>query len=191
MKRDEKIEFISDEALLSCFNNRDAVMFSQAYKKLFGSLYLYASKLYSATTIDPADKVQDAFVYIWEQENLSFDSLIKLRSYATLYIKNKYLNHIDSLKAVNNYKESIRVNEEYNYDTLKCEVFSLIDEMYNILPSRYAKTIEMILKGYDSSEIAEIIGCSIQAVYKYKTEAIKVLRVKLSKKLFSTILLFV
>lgn len=187
--KDLEIKNKTVDELLTRFNNRDSLVFTNVYIQLIKPLYLYASKLYSQTNIEPEDAVQDAFVHIWESKNLTFESFVKLKSYAIVYIKNRFLKHLEKQIAVHNYQGHVKAQEEFAYDTFESEVYSLVDEFHKILPSRYARTIEMLLKGYKPEEIAKELNCNTQTIYNNKRDAIEILRNKLNRNSYSSFLL--
>ncbi len=179
---------IKNNSQLEDFNRRDPLGFSAMYKQLYSSLYLYASSLYSTTTIDAADIIQDTFLHIWDKSELNFESISKLKAFAVIYIKKGYLNYIKHLDVQANYRNQIQVEENFAFDVFDSNLYALVEEAYKILPSKYAKVIELVTKGYKSNEIANMLGYNIQTVYNTKREAVNILKKHLSNKSFLTIL---
>ena len=83
--------------LLTRFNQRDTSAFAMIYTRFFTELHVYANRLYANTFESAEDAVQEAFCYLWERHDVVFDSLMKIKAFLFVAIKNRYKNHMSHL----------------------------------------------------------------------------------------------
>ncbi len=170
------------DATVALFNKRDRNAFGDIYDMVYNELFLFTNSLYSATTIDPKDIIQDAFVKLWDRDGLVFKSVSEIKSYLYVSIKNSYKVHYNHQKVTDKAHHEISKDEDYYIvQAAKAEVYSFIGKALNMLPAECAKIFKLFLDGYSVKEIADITGKRESTVYNQKNEAISILRKKLSK----------
>ena len=172
---------IKDKALLSRFNNRDYNAFGDVYSLFFKELYVFASRTYYGTGIDPKDAVHDVFISLWKNENIKFEYLSNIKSYIYTSIKNHFKNYLVHKKYINKYNDYILSDDKFVVDIIESEVYSFVSQAINILPRDSADILKYYLDGWNADEIAEKMQVSVRYVYKKKSEAISLLRNRLNK----------
>lgn len=178
--------------LLKRFNDREGEGFGEVYLYFHDELHYFAGKLFQSVNIAPDDVIQDIFIRIWEKKEPMFDSLSGIKSYLYIAIKNRYLKHLEHLKRVNEYNRQMLLDDSLFVALIaENEIFSTLSASAEFLPEECAKVFKLCLEGWDVKEIAEKLGKSESTVYKQKTEAINILRKKLSKKNFVFLLLII
>lgn len=171
-----------DRKILSGINARDKQVFGKLYSLWFRELYYYASKLYMNTEIEPGDEVQDAFLSLWQSRHTDFETLSNVKAYLFVTIKKRFKKYLRR----NNYKTrfvdySENELESYQADVFEIEILSLFHHVINILPEQTAQIFKLFFMGWSAEEIAEHMGKSKQTVYNIKSQAMSILREKLSK----------
>ena len=69
---------------LKRFNKRDVNAFAEIYTAFFTELHVYALRFYLNRPEMAEDAVQEAFCYLWEREDITFDCLDKIKAF--LYV---------------------------------------------------------------------------------------------------------
>lgn len=180
------------QSLLERFNNRDSDAFSELYSLLYKELYYFSNSLYRNTTIEPEDVIQDTFFNIWEERKRKFSSLSHLRAFLFVVIKNSYKRHYNHAKFVTKATDGLVKDDDYMiYRAAEAEIFSIIPQALNMLPSECAKSLKLLLEGYDIKEVAEMLGKQPSTIYNQRKEALTILRKKMGKDTIYLLLLFV
>ena len=174
----------AESILLLNFNNKIDSAFSEVYSLYYKELYYYTFSIFKDTTEDSEDIIQDIFINILENKKLKFKSLIKIKSYIMISIKNRYKMYYRHQKAINNYLSENVDDKFFILQAVESEVVSLISEILNMLPEECARTLKLFLDGYNVKEIAEKLGKKESTIYNQKNSAISTLRTKLSKNQF-------
>lgn len=169
----------SESLLLKRFNEREHSAFGEIYSLFYDDLHRYTLYLYRDTDIDSNDVIQDIFLRLWERRDIVFDNIIKIKGFVIISIKNSFKNHIRHLKHETKYAEVF--DKEFEYDVIEFELYSIVNEVMNILPKDCAEIFRLYLEGYKPNEISEIVGKQVQMIYNKKQESISLLRKKLSK----------
>ena len=171
-----------DDLILSKFNDRDGIAYSDIYTLIYKSLYYYAYSLYKETNIDCEDIIQDVFLNIWENKRLKFETIGKIKSYIFVVIKNKFLEYCRHQKFANRaIAESVKDNDFFVIQAVEADVYSIIPEALNMLPSDCAKSFKLFIEGYSVKEIAIKLDSPLSTIYSQKEKAISILRKKLPK----------
>lgn len=178
-----KIEKTYDTELLNQFNSKDCVGFGAVYSFFHRELNLYASYLYRDTDILSEDVIHDIFTNIW-QSDVKFESLMSIKAYLYVSIKNGFKNYLVRNNRVNKYIKHVEVESNFNLDMIECEIYSFIDEAMKVVPENCKEVLRLYIDGCKSGEIAKILGKTEQSVYNIKNETIKILREKLKKDKF-------
>lgn len=186
-----KIENNWDEVLLlRNFNDRDECAFGEVYSLFYRDTACYASMLYRTTKVQPSDVIHDIFIKLWQSPHVKFDSLLKIKAYVYVSVKNDFKDYISHNKYVEKYKEMTLADQNFQTDMIENEAYALIDSSLDLLPSECAKIMRMFLEGYKPVEIAQKLGCTQQYVYNSKYESISLLKKKfLNNKVLIMILL--
>lgn len=177
MNESLNISFIDKDALLlKRFNNRDKQAFGRVYVLYYNELHMYATYIFRDTSESAEDIIQDIFFRIWENKHVVFDTLVKIKAFIYVSIKNAYKNHLKHLGHQNRYIDAIDL--ESTYDIIECEIFTTLDEALQLLPKEYAVILRMYLEDYKPEEISEFLGYKVRTVYNKKQLAISILKDK-------------
>lgn len=180
MQEKENIKELS--LLLKKFNNRDSEVFGEIYNRYYKELYYYTSALYTNTGTDAKDVIQDVFTDIWQNKKLKFDSLIGIKSYIYVVIKNKFRMHFNHMKVVERANNYMADDDDIFIErAAEAEIFSIIPSVLNILPAECAKSFKLFLEGWDIDEIADHLGKKKSTIYNQKNNSLEILRVKCKK----------
>lgn len=170
-----------DSLLLNKFNSRDRNAFGEVYLLYYDELFYFASKLYKNTEVASDDIIQDVFAALWEIKSQKFDSLINIKAYLFISVKNNfknYLRHRSHIDKFNYY--SLLDNNKFITYIAETEIFSLLSEAVNLLPEETGKVFQSYLNGLDTKEIATKFKKAESTIYNQRKEAINILRRKFS-----------
>lgn len=169
----------SVESLLEKFNKRDKLAFGEVYLVVFDEINHFASRLFYSTNIDVRDLIQDLFLTIWSKHSLVFTSMIHLKNYLYLAVKNKYKDYIKHNKHVSDYQNIVLSNDDYLLScSIESSVLNTLNEAAEVLPKRCTEVFRLYLDGWNIDEIASKIGKSRSLTYDLRTEAIGILKKK-------------
>lgn len=133
----------------------------------------------------PEDVIQDAFFKIWEDRNREFTSLSHLRAFLFVVIKNGYKRYYNHAKFENRAITHLVKDDDYMiYRAAEAEIFSIVPYALNMLPSECAKSLKLLLEGYDIKEVAEMLGKQPSTIYNQRKEALIILRKKIKNDTF-------
>lgn len=162
--------------LLSRFNRRDSSAFASVYSKFFTELHVYAHRLYCNTSVSPEDAVQDVFCNLWERRNITFDSLLKIKAFLFVAIKNGYKNYVSHLDVEQKYRDVVGLDAGFSDDVEESELGASLLEYVARMPDPGGKVMRLYLTGYEPEEIADRLQMSIRTVYNTKSRAIGMLK---------------
>ena len=151
----------NDIILLESFNRRHPHAFSIVYRMIYRELYLYATRLFESLNVPAEDVIQDIFTDIWLRESVQFPSILYIKTFCFIALKNAYKNKIKHL----GYQQRFEM-----------ELYHSLYESLKFLPDDYATVIRMYLEGWKPEEIATKLGLALQTVYNKRREAIVILR---------------
>lgn len=172
----------TETLLLKRFNNRDVDAFSEIYLHYYDDLFYFAASLYSNTEVCADDVVQDVFLKLWELGRMNFPSMISLKAYLVISIKNRFKNYLDHRKHIEKHSKMLLLDEEYFITrVVETEFVSLFRSAVALLPEECAKVFTEYMNGLDVKEIAKKLNKSEYTVYKQKDRAIAILKTKLPK----------
>lgn len=187
----EKYEYDQDRELLIKFNNKNPDAYNKVFSLTYKSFSFYAHSLYKDGPLDYRDAIQDAFIKIWENKNLEFDSLVKLKSYVFLLIKHSYLDYCKHRKVdIKHQEEKCKDDNAFIIQAVESEIYSLVSDVERYLPEECAMVIKLFLQGYDAKEVATMLNKPLSTVYANKTKSIDILRKHLPKNKIYLMLLF-
>lgn len=162
--------------LLARFNQRDTSAFAKIYTKFFTELHVYAIRFYCNTSDSAEDAVQEAFCYLWERQDVVFDSLAKIKAFLFVAIKNRFKNRLSHLGVEQKYKDVVERESGFLEDIKECELATSMLEYVERMPDPEGKVMKLYLTGYEAEEIADNMQLSIRTVYNAKSRAIGMLK---------------
>lgn len=185
---------LTDNELLGLIQSGDKCAFEEIYERFNGLLYIYACKLVTDRE-DARDIVQEIFVYLWSNPNIKIKS--QLSAYLYTAVRYKVFDWIDKNKSKSNYLLSLEhfagqgncITDDYIREK---EFASIIEREVSLLPAKMRQVFEMSRRQHLSQkEIAEILHLSDKTVKKQMSNALKVLRLKLTSFISIAIILFI
>ena len=183
-----KYKTYDDFTLLASLKAGEEEVFSEIYERYWAVLYRHAYKLLKDEAA-AQDIVQDIFVTLWDNmEDLELQR--SLRSYLYTAVRNKVLNSIQREKYQQRYVESflhfMNTSEAITDHTLRENMLrEKIDREVAHLPAKMRHIFEMSRIHHRSyKEIARELQLSDKTVKKQVSNAIRILRFKLSSFLF-------
>lgn len=182
----------TDITFLNKLNARNHEAFQLLFKEHFQDIAYYAGKILKDPDI-AEDIAQDVFIRLWEKEN-HFENYLALKSYLYLSARNNCLNYIKHHNIVLEHAQNNTPEEtdERTWDTIvETEIISLLSDYIHQLPTECAKIMELVMQGYNSTEIATLTGASSSTVRTQKQRGITLLKKIVSPELYSLLLLFV
>lgn len=181
----------STDSLLEKFNRRDKFAFGDVYMIVFDEINNFACRLFYSTNVDVRDLIQDVFLTLWSKHSLTFISMVHLKNYLYLAVKNKFRDHIKHSKYVTDYQNKALNNDDYLLScSIESSILNTLNEAVEVLPARCAEVFKLYLDGWNIDEIASKIGKSRSLTYDLRTEAIGILKKKLKNSQFLIIINF-
>lgn len=156
----------------------DEKIFEQIHKKYAQDLYNFTYYKYGEK-IDPADKVQNAFLKLWE--NCKDILPEKAKSFLFTVTNNLAINtfkhHQVVLKYQNEYFSSKQNNEDPSFLMEEAEYLKKYQQaLSSLTPEKRATFLMCKAEGKKHQEVAELLGISRKAVEKRLYSAITELR---------------
>lgn len=183
---------LTDQELFVLLQDGNKLAFEEIYERFNGLLYIYACKMI-ADREDARDIVQEIFVYLWSNPSIQIKT--QLSSYLYTAVRYKIFDWFDKNKSRSNYLQSLEdfaqqgayVTDDYIREK---EFASLIEKEVSLLPPKMRVIFEMSRQQHLSQkEIAEILHLSDKTVKKQMSNALRVLRLKLTSFLLLAIIL--
>ena len=162
--------------LLRSFNQRDPYSFGIIYRMIYRELHLYATHLTRTLDLSAEDMIQDIFTDIWLRESVQFPSILYIKTFCFIALKNAYKNKIKHQGYQQRFELECKVEKEFTDDIEQVELYHTLYESLKFLPVDYATVIRMYLEGWKPEEIATKLGLALQTVYNKRREAIVILR---------------
>ncbi|MCX3265721.1 RNA polymerase sigma factor [Pedobacter agri] len=185
---------LTDHELFVLMQDGDKCAFEEIYERFNGLLYIYACKMVPDRE-DARDIVQEIFVYLWSNPNIQIKT--QLSSYLYTAVRYKIFDWLDKNKSRTNYLQSLEdFSQKGDYVTddyiREKEFAALIEKEVSLLPSKMRVIFEMSRRQHlTQKEIAEILHLSDKTVKKQMSNALKVLRLKLTSFLLLAIILLI
>lgn len=165
-----------DTSVLEQFNRRDTWAFAEVYSSFFVELHAYTLRLYGKTDIVPEDIVQDAFIYLWEQKKITFETIAKIKSFLFVLIKHKFYNYRNHQGVVRKYEKAAEYENHSSDELFNSELFTSLMEHVERIPGVGGQVLKLYLNGYEAEDIAEKMQMNVQSVYNAKSMTIKRLK---------------
>ena len=102
-----------------------------------------------------------------------FENYLALKSYLYLSARNSCLNYIKHHNIVLEYAQNLvqKETDEQTWDTIvETEIISLLSDYIRHLPGECAKIMELVMQGYNSTEISTLTGASSSTVRSQKQQ---------------------
>ena len=184
---------LSDQELFDLLKSDDKIAFSEIYNRYKGPLYIHAfNKLRDKE--DVRDIIQQLFSVLWIKR-AEINLKTNLTGYLFAAVRNRVFKIIAHKNIASNYissiQESIQTTEPITDHLVRENEFrKIIDREIALLPPKMREIFELSRKNYLShKEIAEKLGISEQTVSKQVSNALKILRTKLSLLAYLAVLL--
>jgi RNA polymerase sigma-70 factor (family 1) len=175
---------IHDEVLFSLMKAGEGGAFKEIYERYFDSLFLHACRKLRSKE-EARDAVQETFAALWDKrDRISLTG--SLAGYLFTAVRNRILNIIAHKQVESLYVSSLQRFLEAgtcqtDYLVRSNQLNSLIEKEMAALPTRMKEIFTLSRREHLShSEIAEHLNLSEQTVKKQVTNALKILKTKLS-----------
>ena len=180
----------TDITFLNRLNARNHEAFQLLFREYFQDIAYYAGKILKDMDV-AEDIAQDIFVRLWEKNN-HFENYLALKSYLYLSARNSCLNYIKHHNIVLEHAQTQKTKEteENTWNTVETEIISLLSDYIRQLPAECAKIMELVMLGYNSTEISTLTGASSSTVRSQKQRGIALLKKIVSPELYALFILF-
>ena len=178
-------------SFLNQLNARQHEAFKQLFKDYYQDLAYFSAKILKDSIV-AEDITQEVFIRLWEKEN-HFDNLLSLKSYLYLSARNACINYLKHHRIVTEFENSLseETSEESTWNTIvESEIISILSEYIHQLPLECAKIIDLVMQGYNSTEISTLTGASSSTVRSQKQRGIALLKKMVSPELYALLILF-
>ena len=178
-------------SFLNQLNARQHEAFKQLFKDYYQDLAYFSAKILKDSIV-AEDITQEVFIRLWEQEN-HFDNLLSLKSYLYLSARNACINYLKHHRIVTEFENSLseETSEESTWNTIvESEIISILSEYIHQLPLECAKIMDLVMQGYNSTEISTLTGASSSTVRSQKQRGIALLKKMVSPELYALLILF-
>ena len=160
-------------------------LFHNLFMEYYPSLLSFARYYVKDETI-AEDLVQDVFVKMWELRE-QWKGVENFSAYIYQMVRFRCFNYLRGEKLreemMRSYKEEKLSIVEIN-QYIEEEIFRLVNQAMDSLPSTYKQVITLTLEGYRVKEIAEKLAVSEQTVKNQLGDITRRLRCEVSRKNF-------
>lgn len=172
----------------SVFNYKDIAVFESVFKEWLPDLILFSRKI-TSDEFASEDIVLSTFTKVWEG-NESFRNKAHLRSYIYSSVRNSSINYLRNnrdIKSIEDLNEgTISIDHLVDNSFIESQVRSMLFKSVEELPDKCKEIFKLnVLEGVTLKEISEELNVSENTVKTHKTRALKILREKLSPKIYS------
>ncbi|ACU02945.1 MULTISPECIES: RNA polymerase sigma factor [Pedobacter] len=175
---------LNDNELTDLVRKSDELAFAEIYQRYWTIMYMHALKMLKNEE-DARDVIQELFTTLWSKCQ-SLTSSINLSGYLYTIVRNKVLDLIEQKKTRSIHLESLALYlEEHHNKTLEDlterEMMQALDHEIGQLPGKMRVIFQMRVKEHKTyKEIAEALEISDKTVKKQVSNAIKLIKPKLS-----------
>lgn len=176
--------------MLASFKEGGEKAFRHYYEMYYNSLCLFGIRVVHDEEV-AMDIAQDVFVALWNARR-TIASELHLKMFLYQAMRHRCMNHLRGLRSLKKFSEEYRQLEseaDYRDLVVEEEVYRLVMREIDLLPEEQRKVIQLHLDGKGNTEIAEMLGISVNTVKTHKARARQQLRAKL-KDLFVIAVLF-
>ena len=135
-----------------------------------------------------ADIAQEAMIEFWRNRD-THTSVKQAKVYLYSIGRNKSLNYLRHQKVEERYAADTDQDEAIELAYIEDEVFNVLHNAVEQLPERSRAIIQLALKGYGNTEIAEELDISVNTVKTLKKSAYSKLRDMLKGRVFELVIL--
>lgn len=185
---------LNDNELAELLIKGDEPAFAEVYQRYWTIMYMHALKMLKNEE-DTRDVVQELFTTLWTKRE-SMTSGVNLSGYLYISVRNKVLDLIEQKRVRSNYLDSFTLYmEEHSNKTLEDiaerEMMQALDLEIQQLPPKMKMIFEMRVKQHKTyKEIADELAISDKTVKKQVSNAIKIIKPRLSGYSGWTLLLY-
>jgi RNA polymerase sigma-70 factor (ECF subfamily) len=181
------MSMISKQAIsedrITGLRNGDSGELKCLFESFYPSVCVYVIKFIKNRNV-AEDIAQDAFVQYWKIRD-SFSNIQQIQAFIYITAKNASINYLKQKKTRESILSSKLTDEEISYELLiEEESYRQLYAAIDLLPERSREVITLCLKGHKNSEIAEILGVSLNTIKSLKKYAYAELRSKLQHQFF-------
>jgi len=175
---------LNDSELTDLVRKNDQLAFAEIYQRYWTIMYMHALKMLKNEE-DTRDIIQELFTTLWTKSD-SMTSSTNLAGYLYITVRNKVLDLIEKKKVRTDHLESLTLYlEEYSDKTVEDiterEMMQALDREIALLPAKMKVIFEMRIRQHKTyKEIAETLEISDKTVKKQVSNAIKLIKPKLS-----------
>lgn len=167
--------------------------FKILFRDYFVSMCVFANR-YLEDGEMARDVVHDVFCGLWENPSELVD-VANVKNYLYTSVKNRCLDVLRRENIHHRYVEWEQENEKereefFEIETLREDVYRLLDQAIQLLPERTREILLLKLQGLKNQEIADQLHISVNSVNTLKANAYKVLRDQLHDQYFLSLLFF-
>lgn len=164
------------------FQQGDVKTFEEIYHQYYTYVMYFARKMTGNTQV-AEDIAMDTFRKLWVRRG-DFDNQNSLKAWLMITTKNACLSHLNAEKRKveisNGFKHhqfQLQEDENKSYTRLLEDVVQHLHEEINNLPPKCRAILKFRLQGYNSGQIAKLMGVSISTVKNQSSNAFKKIRV--------------
>ncbi|HYH56791.1 MAG TPA: RNA polymerase sigma-70 factor [Anseongella sp.] len=174
----------TDNELAQLLREGDKAAYTEVYNRFKGLLYVHAYRMLQDRE-EAKDVVQELFTVLWTKRSTLFFKT-GIASYLYASVRNRVFDRISRKKVESSYFESLKdfiPRTDCSTDTRvqEKELAALIEKEITALPVKMREIFELSRKANLShKEIAEQLIISDKTVKKQVSNALKILRLKLS-----------
>lgn len=178
----------TDSALLELLKSGNSRAFDEIYHRYWPVMHRLVSRMLGDGDL-ANDAVQDVFVSFWERRDTLNDDL-SLKHYLYAAARNQVLMHIRSSQIASRYLETLRNVLQSgapaaDESLLNAELVARFEAELQHLPPKMRQAFELSRMAENSyKEIAEKMGISDNTVKHHISDALKILRKKLTTFIF-------
>ncbi|MGA9650990.1 RNA polymerase sigma factor [Pedobacter sp.] len=185
---------LSDKELALLLNNRDKLAYTEIYHRYKAVLFVHAFRMLK-DTLETEDLIHDLFVRLWVK-SAEYNTEVPLNFYLFRAVKNRVIDIFEHKRIQNAYIQSFQAFIDKGVYTTEELLFEkemalLIEIEVSQLPKKMREVFQMSRKGNLSYiQIASELNISDKTVKKQVSNAIKILKSRLSSIFFYLSLLW-
>jgi len=179
---------LPDDDLYLLLKNDDSMAYTIIYHRYFDTLYVHAANKLKDKD-EAKDLVQEIFVNLWNNRT-AINITTNFKSYLYVSVRNKILDRISHQQVASRYADSLQhfiITNQCVTDHLVRErqLTRIIDDQIAQLPDKMRAIFELSRRqSLSHKEIADKLNISELTVKKQVSNAVKILRSKLSVNFF-------
>ncbi|RZS65488.1 RNA polymerase sigma factor [Pseudobacter ginsenosidimutans] len=184
--------FNNEEELIRRLNAGESEAYCNVYQQFYPIVFILAKK-YVGEELAP-DITAEVFIRLWNQTK-HFESLRHLRSSIQITTRNLSIDHLRLRKTEDKHYEQLKKLEEqettdsYQQELIRARVYGLILEEIDKLPEYLRDVFRLAyVEGLNNEQIGERLNLKDATVRTKKSQALDMLRKKLSGLEFALLL---